>query len=63
MCSSDLLLQSFMQAHHHDRPEKGYEHGMVGVVDSNADVVRNRNFDTFDNVEMLFSFVGVRASD
>jgi len=36
---------------------------VVGVADTNTDVIRNRNFGTFDDVEMLLGLARVRASD
>jgi len=54
------LFQNFTQTHHHDRPEKGCGHGMVGVADSSTDVVRNRNFGTFHDVEMLLGLARSR---
>ena len=56
----ECLLQSFTQTHHHHRWERGYEHRVVGVADGNTDIVRNRNFSTFDDVEMLLGLARSR---
>jgi len=58
-------FQSFTQTrqHHRYRLEKGHEPGVVGVADINRDVIRNRNFGTFDDVEMLLGLTRIHASD